>query len=111
MLLKSVYTVFQRADESTQTTLTPYLALNNPRFDPEAIPARQRYLTRCRKLLSNVVRWRKYSGERFGIGTLLTTLSTNCMLPVAESGWDVGGEHSMREVRTNALGSCHGGFV
>ena len=98
MLLKSVFAIFERAVESTESTLAPYIALNNPRFDPEAIPARRRYLTRCTKLLSNIIRWRKYSGERFGIGMLLTTLSTNCMLPVAESGWEVGGEQSIREV-------------
>lgn len=103
MLLKSVFAIFQRAAESTESTLVPYMASNNPRFDPEAIPARRRYLARCTKLLSNVIRWRKYSGERFGIGILLTTLSTNCMLPVAESGWEVGGEQSIREVNVSPL--------
>lgn len=98
MLLKSVFTAFQRAVETTESTLVPYLALNNARFDPEAIPARRRYLARRTKLASNIVRWRKYSGERFGIGMLLTTLSTRCMLPIAESGWEVGGENCMREV-------------
>ncbi|KAJ3556790.1 hypothetical protein NM688_g1824 [Phlebia brevispora] len=97
ILLKAPFTVFQRAVAVTETALTPYLALNNPRFDPEAIPARRRYLTRQYKLLSNMLRWRKYAGERFGLGNLITTLLTKCMLPIAESGWDVGGEIIMRK--------------
>jgi hypothetical protein len=98
MLLKSVFTVFQRAVNSAESTLAPYLSLNQPKFDPESIPARKRYLVRCSKLVNNIVRWRKYAGERFGIGVLLTRLLENCMLPVAESGWDVGGEEVMRKV-------------
>ena len=74
MLLKSVFTVFQGAVDSTDSTLTPYLALNRPQFDPEAIPARRRYLTRRYKLLRNLLQWRKYSGERFGLGQLAQNL-------------------------------------
>ncbi|GJE88491.1 hypothetical protein PsYK624_045740 [Phanerochaete sordida] len=96
-LLKSVYIVFQKAVESAEATAAPYLAHNQPQFDPEAIPARQRYLARQQKLLSNMVRWRKYSGERYGIPMLMTNLVKNCMLPVAESGWDVGGEERMKK--------------
>jgi GC-rich sequence DNA-binding factor len=98
MLLKSVFAVFQRATSAAESTLASYLALNSPRFDPEAIPARRRYLNRCSKLVTNVMRWRKYTGERFGIGMLITRFSTDCMLPVAESGWEVGGEDSIRKV-------------
>ncbi|KAI0693217.1 nineteen complex-related protein 2-domain-containing protein [Cytidiella melzeri] len=98
LLLKSVFLVFQRTVASTEASVAPYLALNSPRFDPEAIPARRRYLNRSAKLLANMVRWRKYTGERFGIGMLMTSLSTNCMLPVAETGWEVGGEECMRKV-------------
>lgn len=101
MFLKSVYTVFQYAVESTERSLTPYIALNQPLFDPESIPARRRYLARCRKLLNNMVRWRKYSGERFGIGLLITRLLSNCVLPVAESGWEVGGEEYVKQVRAS----------
>ncbi|KAI0087050.1 nineteen complex-related protein 2-domain-containing protein [Irpex rosettiformis] len=97
-LLKSVFVVFQRTVASVETAVTPYLSTNNPRFDPEAIPARRRYLNRCSKLLLSMTRWRKFTGERFGIGMLMTNLSTNCMLPVAESGWEVGGEEIIRKV-------------
>ena len=90
--------VFQGAVESTDSILTPYLALNQPRFDPEAIPARRRYLTRRYKLLRNLLQWRKYSGERFGLGQLAQNLVSNDMLPVAEGGWDVGGEDYIRKV-------------
>ena len=98
MLLKSVFTVFQAAVDATDSTLAPYLALNRPRFDPEAIPARRRYLTRRYKLLRNMLQWRKYSGERFGLGQLAQNFVSNDMLPVAEGGWEVGGEEYMRKV-------------
>ena len=106
MLLKSVYTVFSNAVETSVATLVPYLSLNQPLFDPEAIPARKRYLARRRKLLNNILRWRKYTGERFGIGLLVTQLLNDCMLPVAESGWEVGGEECMKKVRNHTTGVC-----
>ena len=97
ILLKAPFVVFQRATTAAEESLAPYLALNKPRFDPEAIPARRRYLWRCYKLLSNMVRWRKYAGERYGLGNVITSLLAKCMLPVAESGWEVGGEECMRK--------------
>ncbi|KAH9948863.1 nineteen complex-related protein 2-domain-containing protein [Amylocystis lapponica] len=97
-MLKTVLNVLQMAVESTETLLASYLALNNPRFNPEAIPARRRFLTRRYKLLRNMLQWRKYSGERFGLGRLASKLVDSCMLPVAESGWEVGGEEYMRKV-------------
>lgn len=107
MLLKSAFTIFQREATSTQAMITPYLALNNPKFDPEAIPARRRFLARCYKLLNNIVRWRKYTGERFGAGILVAAIVSNCMLPVAENGWEVGGEEYMRKVRFINAATVH----
>ncbi|KZT09212.1 uncharacterized protein LAESUDRAFT_810841 [Laetiporus sulphureus 93-53] len=98
MMLKSVFNVFQAAVTSTHSLITTYLALNKPRFDPEAIPARRRFLARRYKLLRNILQWRKYTGERFGIGQLAKTLIDNDMQPVAEGGWEVGGEDYMRKV-------------
>ncbi|KAH9841721.1 nineteen complex-related protein 2-domain-containing protein, partial [Rhodofomes roseus] len=98
MLLKSVVTAFQLAVTSTDSIISPYLALNQPRFDPEAIPARRRFLTRRYKLLQNLLQWRRYTGERFGLGQLAQNLVGSDMLPVAEGGWEVGGEESMRKV-------------
>ncbi|KAH9936526.1 GCFC-domain-containing protein [Fomitopsis serialis] len=98
MLLKSVFTVFQGAVTSTDSVVSPYLALNQPRFDPEAIPARRRFLTRRYKLLRNLLQWRKYTGEQFGLGQLAQNLVDHDMLPVAEGGWEVGGEEYIRKV-------------
>ena len=98
VLLRAPYTVFQRAVAAAEAALVPYLALNKPRFDPDAIPARRRYLQRLMKLLSNILRWRKYAGERFGLGMIITTLLMKGILPVAESGWEVGGEEVLRKV-------------
>ncbi|KAI0916948.1 hypothetical protein AcW2_007207 [Taiwanofungus camphoratus] len=97
-ILKSVFNTFRAAVESTGTLLSSYLALDSTRFDPEAIPARRRFLTRRYKLLRNLIQWRKYTGERFGIGQLAMTLVDNDMLSVASSGWEVGGEECMRKV-------------
>ncbi|KAK7690288.1 hypothetical protein QCA50_006943 [Cerrena zonata] len=97
LILKSVFLTFQTNITSTHTTLTPYLELNQPRFDPSAIPARRRFLTRRVKLLNNLLRWRKYAGDKYGLGQLVEILVEKVMLPVAESGWEVGGEEVMRK--------------
>jgi hypothetical protein len=73
------------------------------RFDPESVPARMRLLVRRRKLLANLLRWRKYAGPLFGVDGLAARLVAEGMLPVALSGWDVGGKESMREVRLICL--------
>ncbi|EGN98478.1 hypothetical protein SERLA73DRAFT_123779 [Serpula lacrymans var. lacrymans S7.3] len=96
MILKSVYTVFESAVIATESLLAPFIAQNRPAFDPEAVPARQRFLSRRIKLLEAIVRWRKYTREKFGIGELCAKLVRNCILPVAESGWQVGGEEKYR---------------
>ncbi|THH30125.1 hypothetical protein EUX98_g4055 [Antrodiella citrinella] len=98
MILKSIFTVFQTTFEDVEGTLSTYLALNKPRFDPEAIPARRRYLMRRYKLLVNIVRWRKYAGDKYGLGLLASDIVSNCVFPVAEEGWEVGGEIVMRKV-------------
>jgi len=60
--------------------------------------ARQRFLARLTKLVQNIIQWRKYTSERYGIGELATRLVNKCIAPVAESGWDVGGMESVRKV-------------
>jgi len=97
-LLKSVYTSFLTSITTVTTLLEPYIALDRPQFDPEAIPARQRFLARRIKLLQNILRWRKYTGEKFGIGELAMRLVSRCIFPVAESGWEVGGEESVSKI-------------
>ncbi|KAL1950433.1 hypothetical protein VTO73DRAFT_5557 [Trametes versicolor] len=98
MLLKAVYTIFNEAVTATETELALFVALNQPRFDPAAIPARRRFLARRHKLLRNLLQWRRYAGDRYGLGNLATRLVAGSMLPVAETGWEVGGEEIMRKV-------------
>lgn len=93
-----MYKVFAQEVEATHALLLPYLPLNRPPFNPEAIPARQRFLHRRIKLAQNIVRWRKYTQERFGIGGLVSRLLMQDFMPVAESGWEVGGEECARKV-------------
>ncbi|KIJ54945.1 hypothetical protein M422DRAFT_24809 [Sphaerobolus stellatus SS14] len=99
-LLKSVSTVFRTAVTSTHELLIPSLGPGNPGtpFDPEGLRARRRFLARRIKLLTNLLKWRKYTGERFGLGEIATSLIRECILPVAERGWDIGGEEIVRKI-------------
>lgn len=72
------------------------------RFDPQSIPARRRFLVRRLKLLTNLIKWRKHTGERFGLGETVTLLILRCLLPVSERGWEVGGEEILRKVRSGS---------
>ncbi|KAG6905475.1 hypothetical protein DXG01_002492 [Tephrocybe rancida] len=92
----------QAAISETEALLAKFKAVQRglPAFDPEAIPARRRFLARRVKLLSNMLRWRKHTGERYGIGALIARLVEHAMIDVAESGWEVGGEDMARTVVT-----------
>jgi GC-rich sequence DNA-binding factor len=98
MILKSVYSVFEHSISTSESLLAPFVALNRPIFDPEAIAARRRLLRQASKFLNTLIRWRKYTGETLGTGDLCVRLMNNVALPIAESGWDVGGEEITREV-------------
>lgn len=98
IILKSVYTVFDNATFNVENVLTPFVKLNYSPFDPEGVPARERLLSRSIKLLENMLRWRGYAGDKHAFGELCVRLVNNCILGIAESGWEVGGEQKMREV-------------
>ncbi|KAG6836834.1 hypothetical protein H0H93_002514 [Arthromyces matolae] len=102
MLLKAIVTTFQVAIADTEVLLAKFRAVQRgiPAFDPQAIPARRRFLCRRVKLLQNLLRWRKHTGERFGVGALTTQLIEQCVMEVAETGWEVGGEDISRKVVT-----------
>ena len=98
---------FQVAIVETETLLSKYKTAQQSvfGFNPEAIPGRRRFLSRRVKLLRNLLRWRKYTGERFGLGLLVGRLVEGCILGVSESGWDVGGEEILRLVSSKSLRS------
>ncbi|KAG2151320.1 GCFC-domain-containing protein [Suillus clintonianus] len=98
MILKSVNSVFERSVSTWESMLAPFIALNRPVFDPDAIAARRRLLRHASKLFDTLIRWRKYTGERLGIGDLCIRHMNNVVLPIAESGWEVGGEEITREM-------------
>ncbi|KAF8964319.1 nineteen complex-related protein 2-domain-containing protein [Flammula alnicola] len=100
LLLKSVMNAFQSAISASESSTAKYMSgyRSRARFDPEAIPARRRFLNRHVKLLKNLLSWRKYTGERFGLGILIGKLVEGCIITVAESGWEVGGEDTARKV-------------
>ena len=101
---------FQAAIVETETLLSKYKTAQQSvfGFNLEAIPGRKRFLCRRVKLLRNLLRWRKYTGERFGLGLLIGRLVEGCILAVAETGWDVGGEEILRLVnsQSNTWRSC-----
>ncbi|KAJ7432756.1 nineteen complex-related protein 2-domain-containing protein [Mycena galericulata] len=91
ILLKSVLTVFRAAiSENEKTVENIKSAKAAAAFDPASIPARSRFLNRRIKLLRNLVKWRKYSGERFGIGDTISRLVDGSISDIARGGWDGG---------------------
>jgi GC-rich sequence DNA-binding factor len=98
MFLKTVLNVFQNAVNDFMSLQGPFLAKDNPPFHPDAIPARKRVLARQKKLIVNIIRWRKYTKSLFGIDEVAKSFLVDCILPVARSGWDVGGEECIRRV-------------
>lgn len=99
ILLKSVSAAFQAAIDADEQLIEPYLKVNQSRFDPETIPARKRYLNRRVKLVQTLVRWRKHSGEGSGVEGLVKHTVDAFIVPIADGGWDVGGEECLRKVR------------
>ena len=97
MILKSVHGVLDSATSNAEHLLSPFVKLNQPPFDPEAVLARKRLLARAIKLLENMSRWRKYAADKDAVGELCTRLVNGYILPIAESGWDVGGERKIRQ--------------
>jgi len=103
MLLKSVLAAFQAAVDEEERVLGPYLEVNQSRFDPEAIPARKRYLNRRVKLIQTLLKWRKHSGGSSGVESLVKHTLDVFIMPVADGGWEVGGEQCLRKVRLHTL--------
>ena|SRR5258705_7333465 len=90
---------FQDAITDTETSLAKFKSAQPlPGFNLDSVPSRQRYLFRRMKLLRNMLRWRKYTGELIGLDVLVGRLVDVCILEVAQSGWDVGGEDVARQV-------------
>jgi len=101
LLLQSVKNAFNVAVEGSESLIANFdnAGRSVPGFNPEAIPARRRFIARRVKLLQNLVVWRKYTGERFGLDAVIGRLAERCILSVAEGGWDVGGKEMVGKVR------------
>jgi GC-rich sequence DNA-binding factor len=94
-----VITTFEAAISSTLDLIQQYTAVQRSApFNPDVISSRKRFLTRRTKLLDNLLRWRKFTGERFGIGQLIEKLINATIMSFAEDGWDAGGEAIVRQV-------------
>ncbi|KAJ7451559.1 nineteen complex-related protein 2-domain-containing protein [Mycena latifolia] len=100
VLLKSVLSIFRTAMTENEKLVEKYklTSAGTPAaFDPASIPARTRFVNRRMKLLRNLVKWRKYTGERFGIGESISRL-VDAISDVARGGWD-GGQMFVDQVR------------
>lgn len=101
IFLKAVLSVLQSAVNDLKSSQDPFLALDNPPFHPEAIVARKRLLARQEKLMTSILRWRRYTSSLFGIDEVMNSLLVNCIVPLAKSGWEVGGEECVRRVSSS----------
>lgn len=99
MPFKAVVLAFEEAINQTENLVTKYSSSSRPPFNPEMIPSRERFLHRRIKLLNNILRWRKFTDERFGVGLLVGKLVDGCILRVADGSWDVGGAEIVKQVR------------
>jgi GC-rich sequence DNA-binding factor len=108
ILLKTITSAFESAISSTESLLAKYKAVHRrpSSFDPEAIPARRRFLAHQVKLLRNLVRWRKHTRERTGVDLLVKNFVITCILDIADGGWEVGGEEIARKVYSICIFRC-----
>ncbi|KAJ3784612.1 nineteen complex-related protein 2-domain-containing protein [Lentinula aff. detonsa] len=97
---KAVISCFAEVVSENEALLVKYTAdyQSASGFNPEAIPARKRYLAQQVKLIKNLIKWRKSTGELFGVGQLITRVLDGLILNAADSGWDVGGEEALKEI-------------
>ena len=66
-------------------------------FQPESLSARLRFMIRTARLLTNLLRWRRYTKERHGLGLLCGEILNDILLPLARGGWEVGGGDALRK--------------
>lgn len=76
----------------------PFLGSDSAPFHPGAIAARSRRLAHQEKLMTNILRWRKYTSSVVGLDEVLKNLLVKCVLPIAKTGWEVGGQDSVHRV-------------
>lgn len=57
-------------------------------------------MNRIIKLVDDAMKWRKYTKERDGLGNIVSEL-TEVLFDVAQAGWEVGGEETIRKVRVS----------
>ncbi|PPQ75513.1 hypothetical protein CVT24_013187 [Panaeolus cyanescens] len=109
-LIRSISSLFEKAISEGQTLLDTYnSSAKTLGFDPESIPARQRYLARRIKLLQNLLIWRRYVSSLGGGSTsgavvsavvtrLVDDLLQGTILPISRGGWDIGGKEAAQKV-------------
>src|SRR6266404_3623827 len=99
ILFKTVLIVFQDAVNDLTSIQESFLTSDSAPFHPGAIAARSRLLAHQEKLVTNILRWRRYTKSLFGIDEVAKNLLVNGILPVARTGWEVGGQVYVQRVR------------
>jgi len=92
ILFKTVLIAFQHALNDLASLQEPFLASDIAPFHPGAIAARNRLLAHQEKLITNILRWRKYTNSFFGMDEVVRNLLVKYILPIAKTGWEVGGQ-------------------
>ncbi|KAF8327394.1 nineteen complex-related protein 2-domain-containing protein [Cantharellus anzutake] len=103
-LLKSINNPFREAIDVTSKLLSPALQGSNTKagFDPQSIPARRRFIIRRIKLLTNLLAWRKLVPDvpELGVDDAIRRLINDLIVPVANTGWEVGGEELLQKAKS-----------
>ena len=63
--------------------------------------------------MTNILLWRKYTNSLFGIDEVVKNLLVKYILPIAKTGWEVGGQvyvykvGSYEQTTNHVLTKCH----
>ncbi len=101
-LLKSINNPFCEAINATHKLLGAALQAGGAivGFDPQSISARRRFMVRQLKLLINLIAWRRLASDvpELEVDDIVKRLINEIMTPVANTGWEVGGEELLQKV-------------
>ena len=99
-VLQTVAHGFRKVITTTREQVKRFAGTDGSRatgFQPESPSARLQFMIRTARLLTNLLRWRRYTKERHGLGLLCGEILNDILLPLARGGWEVGGGDALRK--------------